>query len=247
MLCQSSTVQVTLLTPNSDTTTSALVEATLPLATVPATSSAQTILLVTAKTTSFESDPGGPISPFTSIVQTTLQTATLASVEPSSTAEVSTSIASQISVVHQSSTSLISTSLSTQSSTSLTTGAKAGIGVAAILGAALLMVLGALISWAARRQRRPKQDREGTGNSVMLDEPPTSEPPKLEHGPVELPSADAETRELSGKGAETNITRELDASGYSTNRRSRKELDGAHWRRELEGDTPKGTWRPTRS
>ncbi|MCJ1289951.1 hypothetical protein MMC34_001485 [Xylographa carneopallida] len=102
------------------------------------------------------------------------------------------------------------TSATAQPSNSLSTGAKAGIGIGAAGGAVLLMLLGAFFGSIVRRRKR-KDDRS-TYNRVEPDS--------------------QVQRQMSRK--------ELDGNNVLGRNTSRKELDGTYWKRELEGDTPKG-------
>ncbi|MCJ1386836.1 hypothetical protein MMC17_009964 [Xylographa soralifera] len=97
-----------------------------------------------------------------------------------------------------------------QPSNSLSTGAKAGIGIGATAGAIFLMLLGAFFS-SINRWRRRKEDNQA-------------------YDRVEPESY--VQRQMSRK--------ELDGNNVLGRSLSRIELDGTHWKRELEGDTPKG-------
>jgi hypothetical protein len=108
----------------------------------------------------------------------------------------------------------------------LSTGAKAGIGIGTTVGAMLLIILGANLNSFLRRRRRRSNtvkpfDAVGTGLSIDRQES------VKELGDTAICSE----RQI--------LVQELDGPNPIGHRVSRKELDGTHWKRELEGDTPK--------
>ncbi|MCJ1247878.1 hypothetical protein MMC30_005093 [Trapelia coarctata] len=110
--------------------------------------------------------------------------------------------------------------------TGLSTATKAGIGVAAAVSAILLVVLGAYLNSFIRRRRRHR-------GTVKPSDP-------VEIGPGKYGRASIKELGDTALRPEGQIpAQELDGPTPIAHRVSQKELDGTHWKRELEGDTPK--------